>query len=112
MANAKAGKRTDTNTKASFTLYHNEIMTLGNNVLIKTKDTKIAMSPYSLLAYYIINNPETCDDIDNYFSKQLKSSNLLSTSEEKGRSLFFNKLNITLNRLRTRLKIDDQLPLI
>ncbi len=110
--NARAGKRLDNLKPTSFTLYHNEIMSLGNNVLIKTKDSKLAMSPYSLLSYYIISNAETCDAIEAYFKKQLESSNLLSSTEEKGRSLFFNKLYQIINRLKTRLKIDDQLPLI
>jgi len=109
---ARAGKRQDNVKSASFTLYHNEIMSLGNNVLIKTADSKLALSPYSLLSYYIVSNPETCDDLDNYFKKQLGSSNLLSSTENKGRSLFFNKLYMILNRLKVRLKIDDQLPLI
>jgi len=111
-SDARAGKRQDNSKSTSFTLYHNEIMSLGNNVLIKTSDSKIAMSPYSLLSYYIVSNPETCNDLEKYFKKQLESSNLLSSTENKGRSLFFNKLYMILNRLKVRLKIDDQLPLI
>ena len=110
--NARAGKRLDISSPSSFTLYHNEIMSMGNNVLIKTADSKTAMSPYSLLSYYIVTNPETCDDLEKYFKKQLESSNLLSSTEDKYRSLFFNKLYMILNRLKVRLKIDDQLPLI
>lgn len=110
--NARAGKRLDNEKSSSFTLYHNEIMTLGNNVLMKTVDSKLALSPYSLLSYYIVTNPETCNDIDKYFKKQLESSNLLSSTDNKSRSLFFNKLYMILNRLKVRLKIDDQLPLI
>jgi len=110
--NARAGMRLDTPKKTLFTLYHNEIMALSNTVIVNTPDSKMVLSPYLLLSYHIITDPETCNNFQNFFEKQLESSNLLSSSEEKGRSLFFNKLYKIINRLRTRLKIDDQLPLI
>ncbi|MCF6213393.1 MAG: hypothetical protein L3J45_05140 [Flavobacteriaceae bacterium] len=110
--NARAGKRLDTPKKTLFTLYHNEIMALSNTVIVNTPDSKKVFSPYLLLSYHIITDPETCNNFQDFFEKQLESSNLLSSSEEKGRSLFFNKLYKIINRLRTRLKIDDQLPLI
>jgi hypothetical protein len=110
--NARAGMRLDTPKKRSFTLYHNEIMALSNTVIISSIDTKRVLSPYLLLSYHIITDPKTCDNFQIFFNKQLESSNLLSSSEEKGRSLFFNKLYQVINRLKTRLKIDDQLPLI
>jgi len=110
--NARDGKRIIKGKTTLFNLYHNEIMVLGNTVLLKSKNSKLALTPHSLLSYYVITEPKTCDSIDLYAQKQIESSNLLSLSEDKERSIFFNRLYMITNRLKIRLKIDDQLPLI
>jgi len=111
-SNAHAGYRKEKNGQTKFTLYNNEIISLGNQVLIKTKNSKMALTPYSLLSYYAITNPETCNEIEIFFEKQLEISNLLSSSEKKGRSLFFNKLQKKIKQLKSQLKIENQLSTI
>jgi len=111
-ADARIGHKKETDNKTKFTLYNNEILSLGNQILIKSNDTIITLTPYSLLSYYIITNPEICNDLEISFKKQLEISNLLSSSEEKGRSLFFNKLYQKIGQLKNQLKIGNQLSII
>jgi len=108
-ANAQVGFKKEKNNQTEFKLYNNEIISLGNQVLIKNKNTKLALTPHSLLSYYLINNLETCNEIESFFNKQLEISNLLSSSEKKGRSLFFNKLRKKITQLKSQIKIDNQL---
>lgn len=110
--NARVGTKKESNNQTEFTLYNNEIVSLGNQVLIKTKNSKVALTSYSLLSYYEITNLETCNEIEDFFNKQLEISNLLSLSEEKGRSLYFNKLRKKIRQLKSQLKIENRLSII
>ena len=110
--NARLGDRKSLKENPDFALYHNEIMALGNTIIFKTDNYKVVNSPYALLSYFRVTHPESCADFEKYFKKQLESSNSLSSSDEKGRSLFFNKLYKKIEHLRTRLKIDDLFPIL
>jgi len=110
--NARVGYKKEGNSQTEYKLYNNEIISLGNQVLIKTKNTKMALIPHSLLSYFIITNPDACSEIENFFKKQFDLSNLLSSSEEKGRMLFFNKLRKKIKQLKSQLKIENQLSII
>jgi len=106
---AKVGYNKNDNNQTEYKLYNNEIISLGNLILIETKSSKIVLTPHSLLSYFIIKNPDTCNEIENFFKKQLDISNLLSSSEEKGRILFFNKLRKKIKQLKLKLKLENQL---
>lgn len=75
--------------QTEFNLYYNELLILNNNAIVTTRDKKTLFSPYSLLRYYKIEDPNTCDAVHKFLLEQLNLSTLLSKTGAKERILFF-----------------------
>lgn len=97
--------------QTEFNLYHNELLILNNNIIIKAKNQKTLISPYSLLRYYKIDDQNTCNAIDNFLQEQLHISKLLSKTGVKERILFFKPIYSQIDKLKSRLELLKQFPL-
>jgi len=98
------GKKNNSSKDINFSLYSNELTIFNNNLLIKSKKRKILFTPYSILRYYKIKDHEMCNNMEDYFLKQLQDSILLSTSGKKERYLFFKKLYGKIDKLKKILQ--------
>jgi len=98
------GKKNNSSKDINFSLYSNELTIFNNNLLIKSKNQKILFTPYSILRYYKIKDYEMCNNMEDYFLKQLQDSTLLSTSGKKERYLFFKKLYGKIDKLKKILQ--------
>lgn len=97
--------------QTDFKLYHSELLILNNNIIIKNKNEKTLISPYSLLRYYKIEDQYTCNKIDDFLHEQLNNSKLLSKTGLKERILFFKPIYNQIDNLLMRLKFSEEFPL-
>lgn len=93
---------------ASYSLYKSDLLTMSNTVMIKTQHQKVFFTPFTVLTYLKVAHKATCDDLDEFFTKQKNNSKLLVNSGEKDRSLFFNKMIKKVNLLKERVSVDDR----
>ncbi len=107
---AYLGKRKNKK-QTEFRLFHNELLILNNNIIIKNKNTKTLISPYSLLRYYKIEDQFTCNTISDFLHEQLSNSKLLSNTGIKERILFFKPIYNQIDHLLKRLKLLNEFPL-
>ncbi len=104
---AYLGKRQNKK-QTEFKLYHNELLNLNNNIIIKNKNKKTLISPYSLLRYYKIEDQYTCNAIEGFLHEQLSNSRLLSNTGLKERILFFKPIYNQIENLIKRLNLLKQ----
>lgn len=106
-------KQTIINSKnnALYHLYKSDLLTMSNTVMIKTQHQKLFFTPFTVLTYFKIAHSKTCDDMDMFFTKQMKNSKLLAKAGEKDRSLFFNKMLQKIKIVKERISIDQEMML-
>ncbi len=104
------GQRSDTS-RTKFNLYHNELLLLNNNILMKTKDQKMLISPYSLLRYYLIEDQKTCEKFETFMTEQIGFSKLISNTSIKETMLFFKPKKDRIEKLKDRIELIRQFPL-
>jgi hypothetical protein len=75
--------------------------------MVKTTHKKTFFVPYTVLEYLKIEHTETCDTMNDFFSKQMTNSKLLVHSGEKERTLFFNSMFQKINKLRSQISIGN-----
>jgi len=92
---------------ATYSLYKSDLLTMSNTAMIKTQHQKVFFTPFTVLTYLKIAHRQTCNDLDDFFKKQMKNSKLLINSGEKDRSLFFNRMIQKVNTLRERIDLDN-----
>jgi hypothetical protein len=90
---------------ASYNLYKSDLLTMSNIIMVKTTHKKAFFVPYTVLEYLKIEHHETCDIMDDFFSRQMSNSKLLVHSGEKDRTLFFNKMHQKIDALINRIKL-------
>ena len=91
---------------ASYNLYKSDLLTMSNTIMVKTTHKKTFFVPFTVLEYLKIEHQETCDIMDDFFSRQMTNSKLLVHSGEKDRTLFFNKMHQKVNKLRDHISIN------
>ncbi len=94
---------------ASYALYKSDLLTMSNTVMVKTQYHKLFFTPFTVLSYFRISHPPTCEEMNRFFEKQMKNSKLLIKSGEKDRSLFFNKMHQKIQSVIDRIQIDRDL---
>jgi hypothetical protein len=97
--------------QTGFKLYHNELLTLNNNIIIKAKNQKTLISPYSLLRYYKIEDQATCNAFEQFLHEQISISKLLSKTGVKERILFFKPKYNQIDKLINRINLLNQFPI-
>ncbi|MEL6812083.1 MAG: hypothetical protein AAFP76_12185 [Bacteroidota bacterium] len=94
---------------SSYQLYKSDLLTMSNTVMVKARGQKMFLTPFTVLSYFKIQHPETCDQMDRFFEKQMKNSKLLVNAGEKDRSQFFNKMQKKVDTVIDRLNMDQDL---
>jgi len=107
----QAIKQVITNSKnnASYDLYKSDLLTMSNTVMVKTQYQKLFFTPFTVLSYFRISHPSTCEEMHNFFKKQMKNSKLLINSGEKDRSQFFNRMRQKIQTVINRINLDQDL---
>lgn len=86
---AAEGKKTG---GASFGLYENELIIANNTILARMDSLRIVFINYNLLNLLTTHQHSFCDKTEKYLTNLTKSSTLISTTAEKERNKFFNKM--------------------
>lgn len=76
-----------------FLLYHNNIISLLNTVLMKSDAEKIVFVPYTNLTYFKVIDKNTTNQIEEYLNRQIEFSSSLSGEASIQRIKFFNAMN-------------------
>lgn len=88
---AKNNKRTQNNNP--FQLYHNNIISLLNTIVMKTDVEKTIFVPYTNLTYFKIIDKNTTNQIEQYLKTQIEFSNNLTGEASVERNKFFNAMH-------------------
>ncbi|WP_299209128.1 hypothetical protein [uncultured Dokdonia sp.] len=102
-------KQTIINSKnnASYKLYKSDLLTMSNTIMVKTNHQKVFFTPFTVLTYFKIQHPQTCEEMGLFFQKQMLNSKLLVNAGEKDRSMFFNKMHQKIKSVVDRIHIDN-----
>lgn len=92
-----------------FKLYHNELLLMNNNVLIETSNSKSLYVPLTMLSYCFTVDVKVCNQVREYFDRQLELSKLLNSSGIKEQCLFFNKMFNKINNLQNLIEVEGVL---
>jgi len=94
-------KCNDPNSK--FSIYHNELVMLNNNLLFESKEKLTLFASYTLLGYFITENEGSCENVKRWFHRQIVNSKPLNSSGIKEQQLFFNKAIRKIDFYRNQL---------
>jgi hypothetical protein len=92
------------NKRNNFQMYSNEVSIADTTIFFKMGDTKITFLTHNNLNILTTTNKNFCDGTDRYIQNILRRSSLISSSSEKERNKFFNRLLKKVERLRSNLK--------
>ena len=92
---------------ATYNLFVNHTHTMSNTIMVVTPMQKVFFTPFTVISYLKIEHQPTCELMHEFLEKQMSNSKLLVNAGEKDRSLFFNRMHQKINRLRERIRIDD-----
>ena len=84
----------------SFQLYSNEVNIADTTIFFKMGDTKITFITHNNLNILATSNQAFCENTHNYIQNLLRKSSLISTSSEKERIKFFNRLDRKIRKVR------------
>lgn len=91
------------NPNSKFSIYHNELVMLNNNLLFETQENLTLFASYTLLGYFITENEESCHNVKRWFQRQIANSKPLNSSGIKEQQLFFNKAIRKIDFYRDKL---------
>jgi len=94
-------QKTESNPK--FHLYENELMHLSNDIFFHHSKQSLFAIPTNMFGYILINDAKTCGETLNYFEHQIKNSKSMSTSGNRDRKIFFNKMYEQIENLKHKL---------
>lgn len=94
-------QKTESNPK--FHLYENELMHLSNDIFFHHPQQSLFALPTNMFGYILINDARTCIETKNYFEHQIKNSKSMSTSGNRDRKIFFNKMYGQIENLKLKL---------
>lgn len=96
-------KKKCNNPNSNFSIYHNELVMLNNNLLFESKEKLTLFASYTLLGYFITENEESCQNVKRWFHRQIANSKPLNSSGIKEQQLFFNKAIRKIDFYRNQL---------
>ncbi len=88
---------------ANYNLYFNEASHNDNSILFKMGDKKMAFVIYAVINYIASSDSYFCEMIESHFNKTMKHAIPISTTSEKIRISFFNKIFNKVKVLENRL---------
>jgi len=87
----------------TFQMYSNEVNIADTTIFFKMGDTKITYLTHNNLNILTTSNKIFCESTEQYIQNILRKSSLISSSSEKERNRFFNRLLKKVDKLRIRL---------
>lgn len=93
-------------------LYRCDLHTLHNTIMVSSKYGRMFFQPFTVLTYFKVNHPETCEMLYDFFQKMMRNSKLLATAGERDRTLFFNKIHQKIEIAIARIKMDDKMTFV
>jgi hypothetical protein len=93
----------------SYHLYRCDLHTLQNTIMVNSKHGKVFFSPFTVLTYFKVEHPETCELMYDFLQKMMRNSKLLATAGERDRTLFFNKIHQKIDIAIARIKMEDKM---
>tara|TARA_R110002049_G_scaffold616_9_gene3570 strand:- start:6411 stop:7388 length:978 start_codon:yes stop_codon:yes gene_type:complete len=91
--------------KNKYQLYHNNLISLLNTVLMKTDfDTKVFI-PYTNLTYFKVTDENTTTQIEEHLSTQLQYSTNISGEASVSRKMFFNKMYQKIEKMQLKISL-------
>ena len=100
---AKNQKRKESGNR--FQLYHNNIISLLNTVVMQTGNENIVFIPFTNLTYFKVTDKVTTDQIGQHLKTQLEFSNNLSGNAAVDRNKFFNTMYQKIENRKLLLSI-------
>ena len=98
--------------ETSYHLYRCDLHTLQNTIMVNSKYGKVFFSPFTVLTYFKVENPATCELMYDFLKKMMRNSKMLATAGERDRALFFKVIHQKINNTITRIKMDDKMAFI
>jgi hypothetical protein len=92
-----------------FHLYRCDLHTLHNTIMVSSKYGKVFFQPFTVLSYFKVDHPATCELMYEFFQKMMHNSKLLANAGERDRTLFFNKIHQKIDNAMARIKMDDRM---
>jgi hypothetical protein len=83
---------------AGFRLYNNEVFIGDNTILVDTGEFKMAYINHSVINYMLTRDVQFCDHIYNSIQNTIQRSLQISSTGEKERVMFFNKMHENIDR--------------
>ncbi|WP_158838943.1 hypothetical protein [Polaribacter sp. L3A8] len=87
----------------SYLLYHNNLVSLLNTVLMESDTNKKVFVPYTNLSYFKISDENTTNQIQKHLKTQIEFSNNLSGDAAVERKKFFNVLYQKIENRKTKI---------
>ena len=94
---------------ARYNLYFNEASHNDNSILFKMGDKKMAFIIYATINYMATSDSNFCDMIESHFDKTMKHAIPISTTSEKIRVSFFNKIFKKVKVLENHLSEENEM---
>ena len=88
----------------TFKMYENEVVLNDNSIFVRRDDATTVYLTFNTLSLLVTQSPYFCAKIDNYFTKLIRKSNLISVSGAKERNRFFNKLQTIILDFKKRIE--------
>ena len=76
----------------AFSLYKNEILIADNSIFFKMSDKRVAFLTYNTFNILSTSDPSFCRSTEDHLANLINKSSLISSSAEKERSKFFNRM--------------------
>lgn len=91
----------ETGTEGDFQLYSNEVTIADQTIFFKMRDTRITYLTHNNLNILTTTHANFCKGTEQYIKNMIAKSNLISTSSQKERNRFFNRLAKKVNKTRS-----------
>ena len=88
---------------ADLILYHNEMMGTNNTIFVQSRVGRAVYSMISNPNFLKTSDDQMCNYIDDWFKNIILKSQLMSTTGEKGRRFFFDRLRKRIEIVRKRV---------
>ncbi len=101
---AAEGKKSD---GGAFTLYQNEILIPDNTIFAKINNARVVYINYNTLDVLTTHQDPFGKKTESYMHNLLKNSALISSTAEKERNRFFNKMEEQIIACKAKLSINE-----
>lgn len=89
--------------ESNYKLYYNELLLMGNKMLVKTPLGSSLYVQYTAFNYFNTTDKDTCDHTTEYLDRLLKDCRYMNTSNNKERNSFFNKMLSKIDSLEEHI---------